>query len=115
MNISMWDLARTGMTFLGDMIVVLTLASAGAIFLGGILARVSDSRRPPRWTQRWEAFVVGFVCSAIGLFAKLGDPSGLPTGVILKLSNLAVGVLLAISLLAVVVAVALPSLRPFGR
>ncbi|MBI5081455.1 MAG: hypothetical protein HZB17_09165 [Chloroflexi bacterium] len=97
-----WDVIKYAMTFGGDIIVGLTFLSALSILLG-VLLPLHFRRR----VQRWEAFVVGFFFSFIGWIVKLGDTSGLPTGMFLQLSNVSIGVLLFLSVLIVLSSIVL--------
>jgi len=106
-----WDIFRVAMTFGGDLILVLTLISSVIILIGALISIAADNHRRPAWSQRWDAFVLGFIASLIGLIAKWNDTSGLPIGVIFQFSFAIAIFVLGLSLIIVVVAITLPLVR----
>jgi hypothetical protein len=110
MGFSFLDIIIGGMTIWGDIIILLTLASAILILLGGLIARLTNGR-PPRWTWQWEAFAIGMITSTIGYAIKLFSDE-LPIGAILQLSRITAGLILLACVACVVMALALARPRP---
>ncbi len=100
-----WDIIRNAATVANDLISLAAVLSSGMIFLGGIIRAVTG-RRPPLWTQRWEAALMSIIFGGIGLISKIGDT--LPNGIIFQFSNFTVGLLLFLSILLIVGAFIVP-------
>ncbi len=112
MNLDAWGLFlglfMYGMTMFGDWLLLLTFGAAGVIFIGRLVSIAAENHQMPKWAQRWDAFITGFVLSVIGIAAKLGDTSGLPIGAVFQFNiPIAIGILL-VSLALVVTALVMP-------
>lgn len=105
MDFSFTDIASAGMTIWGDILILLTLASAILILFGALIARLTNGR-PPRWAWQWEAFSIGMIVSIVGYAVKLFSDD-LPIGAIFRFSRLTAGLLLLSAIACVVAAIAL--------
>lgn len=101
MDFNLWDVIDIGMTIWGDVIISLTLFSAILILFGALIS--SPTRKPPRWTQQWEAFLIGIVFSLVGYAVKFGADN-MPFGAFFKFSRLTAGLIIFISITFVVTA-----------
>ncbi len=102
MNFSFWDIVVVGMTIWGDIIISLTLFSASLILFGTLISGATQ-RKPPRWTQQWEAFLIGIVVSGVGYAAKF-NADAMPIGALFKFSRLTAGLMIFFSIAFVVTA-----------
>jgi hypothetical protein len=105
MGFSFLDIIEGGMTIWGDILIILTTASAVLILLGGLIGRFTNGR-PPRWTWQWEAFAIGMIACTVGYSVKFFSDD-LPIGAIFQFSRLTAGLLLLVSIASVVAALAL--------
>jgi hypothetical protein len=112
LQFSYWEIVRNGMTFLGDILVLITFVSCCMVLLGALIAAGTGGRAPV-WFDRWEAAILGLIFSWIGFASKVGD--ALPTGALFRLNIFVVGLILLLSVVFVVLAIALPSLARRSR